>query len=648
MSRACINQLGGGAPFGSRLERSLVDSESALDRVLADVAGRCAMRLLQIRRFAELRVARQIVRGAHDLSSLDDQAFDGELVTARAWLRKDGPTGAALTHGLAIAAECVRRTLGQQPYPVQIAGATALIQGRVIEMATGEGKSLTAAMAAAVVGCCGIPVDIFTVNDYLARRDAKAMRPFFDRFGLSSSSISTSQAQDERLAAYAADVLYVVNKDYVFDYLRHKSAGRLEPFASRGLFFAIVDEADSILVDEATTPLILAKEIEMPGFDSMPAILERVRTFKVNEDYLVDPLERKITLLDSAIDQLRNVPANPIPHLFSARRILEERAEQALCALHLYRMDRDYVIQDGKIQIVDESTGRLLHDRSWQRGLHQFIELKEGCEISGVRETIARITYPQFFRRYLMVSGMSGTVAEVCGEIRRNYGAQVVRMPTHRPVRRRTLGPFLFRTSNERWLDVVQRVQSHLLAGQAVLIGTRSVHASEELSRLLNHRGIAHEVLNARDESVEATIVANAGHEGRVTVATNMAGRGTDIVIERSVEMAGGLVVILTEFHESPRVDRQLFGRCARQGDHGVAIAVASLEDELFLKFLPGLALRIARKLVRHGALPRVLARMLIASAQSRADSHQTGLRDMTLASDDSLREQLGFTGDLV
>jgi preprotein translocase subunit SecA len=619
-----------------------------MDRLLADVAGRCSMRLARIRRFSDLRVAKQVVCEARALSKLDDATFDLRMMSTRARLWKEGPTGDALACGLAVAAECARRMLGQSPYPVQIAGVIALIQGRVVEMATGEGKSLTAAMAAAIVACGGIPVDIFTVNDYLARRDATAMLPFFDRFGLSVSSISASQTHDERLAAYASSVLYVVNKDYVFDYLRHRSAKRLEPFASRGLFFAIVDEADSLLVDEATTPLILAREVPASDVDSMPAILETARSLRVAEDFLIDPVERKITLLDSARTRIHDAQAMSIHPVLGSRRILEERAEQALRALHLYQMDRDYVVQDGKIQIVDEDTGRLLHDRTWQRGLHQFIELKEKCALTGVRETIARITYPQFFRRYLMVSGMSGTVAEVCGEIRRNYGAQVVRLPTHRPVRRKLLGPLLFRTSRERWLEVVQLVQSHLLTGQAVLIGTRSVLASEEVSRLLQECGIAHEVLNARDDSSEAAIVANAGHVGRVTVATNMAGRGTDIVVDRCVEKAGGLVVILTEFHGSSRVDRQLFGRCARQGDRGVAIAVACLDDELFQKYLPKPVLRMSQKLFRRGPLPWALARMIVSSAQSRASRHQTGIRDMLLASDDSLREQLGFTGDLV
>ncbi|MEI7466326.1 MAG: hypothetical protein WCJ87_13350 [Burkholderiales bacterium] len=651
MSRAAITQLSSGIDFGVSLERPSTDHANAVDRLLAELSGAPLMHALDLAGPLRLAYGRRVLAAADRLVDLDNAAFDRLIPTVMRSLRDQGPLAGPLAEGLALTCEAARRCLGKRPYPVQVLAARELIRGRIVEMATGEGKSLTAAVAAAVMASCGIPVDIFTVNDYLARRDAEAMRPLFSRLGLSVAAVDGPPQSPERRAAYAADVIYVVNKDYVFDYLRHRQASNRDPFAGRGLFFAIVDEADSILVDEARTPLILARERRAEATDDSMAILQLAQSLALHIDFSLSVRKRKVELLDGGRHGLTRWIAESSAAKARPHQVQHERLEQALSALHLYQRDRDYVLRDEKVQIVDESTGRILADRTWQKGLHQFIELKEGLTTTPDRETIASLTYPQFFRKYLRVAGMSGTVAENAGELRRNYGAQALCVPTHRPVAREYRGPFVHASSAQRWAAVVQAAADGVAQGRAVLIGTRSVHASEAVASLLVAVGVDHVVLNARNDEAEAAIVAEAGRTRRVTVATNMAGRGTDILIDDAVRSAGGLLVILTEFHESTRVDRQLFGRCARQGDPGLALAYASLEDELFLKYLPSLALNAARRLAERQplrqALPTWFARALLAIAQHRASAGQRADRDANLANDETMRDQLGFAGDM-
>jgi preprotein translocase subunit SecA len=650
MSRTAVAQLSSGAEFGASLERPTRARANAIDHLLAELSGAPLMHVLQLTGPLRLAYGQRVVTAAERLAGLDDAAFDRLIPSVLQSLRAQGPVAGSLDESLALVCEAARRCLGKQPYPVQVLAARELVRGRIIEMATGEGKSLTAALAAAVMANCGVPVDIFTVNVYLARRDADAMRPLFDRLGLSVAAVDGPAQSPERRAAYAADVVYVVNKDYVFDYLRHRQAANRDPFAGRGLFFAIVDEADSILIDEARTPLILARERGAESTDDLIALLGLARSLALDTDYSISTRLRKVELLAAGRERLKHWIGEQSDSPTHPYQVQQERLEQALCALQLYQRDRDYVLRDDKVQIVDESTGRILADRTWQRGLHQFIELKEGLTPTLARETIASLTYPQFFRKYLRLAGMSGTVAENAGELRRNYGTQVLCVPTHRPVARDCRGPFIHADSTQRWAAVVEAAVDGVAQGRAVLIGTRSVQASEVVASRLAAMGVDHVVLNARNDEAEAAIVAQAGRTCRVTVATNMAGRGTDILIDETVLAAGGLLVILTEFHESTRVDRQLFGRCARQGDPGLALAHASLEDELFVKFLPPLALSAARHLAGRQplgqALPTWFARGLLAIAQRGASAGQRVDRDANLASDDTLRDQLGFAGD--
>ena len=653
MSRAALATVSSGADFGASLERAVSARARAngLDRWLAELAGVPLMLALQGMQPWRLAWGRRVLAASVRLAALDDAGFDRLIPVVQARLRAQGPSAGALADGMALVCEAARRCLGQRPYPVQLLAARELLRGRIVEMATGEGKSLTAALAAALMASCGVPVDIFTVNDYLARRDADAMRPLFQRLGLSVAAVDGPPQSPQRRAAYAADVIYGVNKDCVFDYLRHRQTAQRDPFAGRGLFFAIVDEADSILIDEARTPLILARERGTEDDGELHALLALARGLASGDDYTVSLRERKVSLLPAGRDRLaRWLDEREVP-LTHPMQVQQERLEQALCALLLYQRDRDYVLQDDKVQIVDESTGRILADRTWQRGLHQFIELKEGLALTAPRETIASLTYPQFFRKYLRLAGMSGTVAENAGELRRNYGAQVLRVPTHRPMVREYRGPVVYASSAQRWAAVVQAAQQGVAQRRAVLLGTRSVQASEAVAALLAAAGVDHVVLNARHDAAEAAIVAQAGRLGRVTVATNMAGRGTDILIDDTVRAAGGLMVILSEFHESTRVDRQLFGRCARQGDPGLALAFGSLEDDLFTTYTPRLVQGLARWLAGRAPadrrLPAWLARGLIAIAQRRASAGQRSDRDAAMARDESLREQLGFTGEI-
>ena len=641
MSRAAVRTLGHGMPLAAALEREPARPASASERLAASAAGRAGVAWGRLGALWRRLAAARVVRDAARLAASDEASFDAALVAARAAVRRNGPQGAALHAALIVAAAASARTLGLVPHAVQAMAAREIVRGRVVEMATGEGKSLTAALAAGVLGLAGVPVDVITVNDYLAGRDAEQLAPLYMRLGLTVAAIARGDEPEARRAAYAADVVHVAHQDLVFDHLRHRSAGTRGPFAGRGLFFAIVDEADGILIDEARTPLILASEGGTDAAAALAHALQAARALLPGVHFRLDRLQRRGRLTAEGRRRLRAEGLERAGHASLAF----ERAEQALAALYLMQADRDYMVADGRVHIVDESTGRVLPDRSWQQGLHQLVELKEGLATTAPRETLARTTYPQFFARYLGLAGMSGTVAEVAGELRRHYGVQVVRIPTHRPVRRRCHVPVVWADAGLRWQAAVRATLDGLAAGQAVLVGTRSVAASEHLSRLLAERGVAHRVLNARDESAEAAIVAAAGRRGAVTVATNMAGRGTDITIDDTVRAAGGLRVVMTEHHETTRVDRQLHGRCARQGDPGEAFSLASLDDDLLRTHLPlavhAMVLRWAQ--ARGGRLPGWAGVGVLRWAQALASARQRGERDATLAYHAALRDELGF-----
>jgi preprotein translocase subunit SecA len=618
---------------------------------LTALGARVALRFDFVERLRLCTFARQVMHLGHSMQDVSDNELKTMAAQLRTSLHREGITDALAVRGLAIASEASYRYLGKRPYPVQLMGAYGLLRGRLIEMATGEGKSLTAALPCLTLALAGVPVHIVSVNDYLARRDATLASRMLAPFGLSVGVITHVEDDTQKRVAYQNDVTYCVDKDLIFDYLRDNlrqgSQGARQTPCQRGLYFALIDEADSILIDEARTPLVIARAraIDQERADAMLA-LDLARQLGANH-FCAEQEGRRYRLTQSGRDFLSSRPgiSSASTPVWSIRQVREERVEQALAALHAYKRGSHYVVKDKKIQIVDESTGRILPDRSWQRGLHQMIELKEKLEMSAPRDTIARQTYPEFFSRYLRIAGMTGTAREVAGEIKVNFGMQTVAIPNHRPSIRAFLGVRMFLRSEKRWEAVASRATELAKEGRAVLIGTKSVLASEELSALLNKLGQPHRVLNALHAPLEAEIIAGAGEPGCVTVATNMAGRGTDINLNPQVRKAGGLHVILTEFHETPRVDRQLYGRAGRQGDPGSCEAIVSLEDELFRQFSPFIARRLKRFYRDREELPMFWKRVLQAVAQARAERKNIAMRRSTLMNDTAVRRAMAFAG---
>jgi preprotein translocase subunit SecA len=635
-----------------------------LDRIAQRLAGplMCSARGWRVRR---TDLVERVARHAPALEGMDDsqlRAVAGEL---RFELRSTGFGEDAVARSFALVREVAGRTLGMRHFDCQLMGGWILLNGLVAEMETGEGKTLTATLPACTAALAGVPVHIITVNDYLTARDADTMRPIYAALGLRVGVIVHGQDPATRRAEYASDVTYCTNKELTFDYLRDRIAlgrsdnrvqlqierlagkeSRARKLVLRGLFYAIVDEADSVLIDEARTPLIISgvsdQAPERQMYETALALagrLERTSDFSLNDR------DRHIELTDAGKHKLDEWAEN-LPGLFRGERRREELVNQALVATHLFHRDTHYLVRDEKVQIVDEFTGRILADRTWEQGLHQMVEAKEGLKLTSQQTSVARITYQRFFRRYLWLAGMTGTAQEVAGELWKVYRLPVVRVPTNRPVRRSYLPVQVHATEDDKWQAIVARVRELHANATPVLIGTRSVVASERLSALLTKAGIAHQLLNARQDKQEAEIVAQAGQAGRVMVATNMAGRGTDITLGPGIAEKGGMHVIATELHESARIDRQLYGRCGRQGDPGTAEAIVSLEDELIRLYL-GPVGRMASPVesLRDGAWGQDVARGLFRLAQYRAERVNAGIRRELLKMDEHLGDLLAFSG---
>ena len=567
---------------------------------------------------------------------------------------------------LGMIAEAARRRLGLHPYPPQLLGAWELLRGRLVQLDTGEGKTLTAAMAACVAGLAGVATHVVTVNDYLAQRDAQEMGPLFECFGLSVGVVHSGVAQESRASEYARSVTYCTNKDLVFDYLRdrvaskglrshaqlavrslHGERGTTELLRLRGLHFAIVDEADSVLIDEARTPLILSSKRDAGvQRDIYGELLDVAAALEHGHDYALTSAMHSPELTAAGVARLEEIAADRVAEgdVWRTPWVREHYIVQALRALHVYRRDQHYAVTEGKVVIIDEFTGRLLPDRTWEQGLHQMIEAKEGCAISGHNVTLARITYQTFFGRYLRLAGMSGTLSEVATEMASVYRAGTVSIDPNRPCRRIELPVLLLRDQAEKAAAVVEEVSQTRQQGRPVLVGTRSVRASQEISIALAAAGIAHRVLNALQNADEAELIAVAGQPHAVTVATNMAGRGTDIRLHPSVVELGGLHVVLTEWHESARIDRQLFGRCARQGDPGTCRSIVALDDELIQRYGGHGAGWLARRYPggRPPAWAITLLRRLVQGAAETTNARQ---RRLTMRQDRSIQAQLAFSG---
>jgi preprotein translocase subunit SecA len=611
----------------------------------------------------------RVVAGAAKLESTTKQLNDLDLVAcfrqAGAAMSKQGFTDELVIQSFAAVREASRRSLGMRPHDVQLMGGWSLLKGYIGEMATGEGKTLVAGLGASTVASTGAAVHVVTVNDYLAERDAEQNLPLFKFLGLSVGIIQGDMDLEKRRTQYACDIAYVSNKELVFDYLKDRistqgtldSHIRLRAFASgaaklpvllRGLHMAIVDEADSVLIDEARTPLIISEtqpdELGEELYQTTIGFAKRM----VKGEHFELSAERRVYLNPVAEEDVAQW-SRGLGGVWQSAIWRRELIQKAVTALHCFHRDQHYILAENKIQIVDEFTGRVMPDCSWERGLHQMIEAKEGAEITGQRKTLSQMTYQRFFRRYLLLSGMTGTAKEIAVELRSTYDLQVLPIPTHKPSRRKRLADSCWSGDHARWLAVAERAIQVSGTGRPVLVGTRSVEASEKLSLLLNQRNVDHALLNARQDKTEAEAVARGGERSRITVATNMAGRGTDIKLSHEVSALGGLHVILTEFHESARVDRQLFGRCARQGEAGTTEAVVCLDDEVFVRFgWPVLALARKATAGNHSSpaqTPAWLIRLLVALAQIRAERFNRNIRLQTMKQDRKTLEGMGFTG---
>jgi len=640
---------------------------TALDRLATAAALNLRRRAIG-RRAPQQRLLGAIASHADAMARADDDAL--RQLARRHAVAAFGPldpAAAALT--LAALAEVARRTLGLRPHPPQLLGTWTMVQGCLLELDTGEGKTLTAALTASFAALAGVPTHVVTVNDYLAQRDAETMAPLFDFLRLSVGVVHSGVAQPDRAAQYARALTYCTNKDLVFDYLRDRVTARgvasqaqmavrrlhgelrmKEPLRLRGLHFAVVDEADSVLIDEARTPLILSAQRDATADASLyVALLAVAGALRPDEHFLLHPAESFIEFTAAGLRHLRAVAADQLAsggaaEVWRTQWIWEHYLLQALRALHFIRRDEHYVVADGKVVIVDEFTGRMLPDRSWEQGLHQLVEIREGCAPTGGNLTLARITYQAFFGRYLRLAGMSGTIREKAGELAYVFGTACVRIEPNRPSRRVLLAPRLFADQAAKLRAVVDEVRAMLAAGRPVLVGTRSVSSSQMLSAALTDAGLPHRVLNALQNADEAELVAAAGAAGAVTVATNMAGRGTDIRLAPGVAERGGLHVVLTEWHESARIDRQLFGRGARQGDPGSVRCLVALDDDAVQRHGAAQLRWLARRMVGD-ALPGWLIEALRRHVQNAAERAHGRQRRNTLKQDNQMKSRLAFSG---
>ncbi len=645
------------SPQDKRLPKGL---DAAWDAV-AGLAARCVPR-----RHRFLERARRVMALEKQFLDVSDARLKETAGELRDLFRRGRETPADLDRAFALVREVGSRQNNERPFLVQVAGAFAIESGCIAEMATGEGKTLTATMPAAVGGWRGRGCHVITVNDYLAKRDAEWMGRVYRFCGLSVGHVEQEMPPMERRAAYQADITYCTNKEVAADFLRDRLAmGRLRGLPSalmariaygrgggtdrlvqRGLRYAIVDEADSVLIDEAVTPLIISGDV--PNEEQVEAFRQAVelgQQLATPKHYKVNHRHREIDMTSAGKERLAEL-GEPLGGVWQGARRREELVVQALTAHHFYTINKQYVVDDGKVVIVDEFTGRLMPDREWRDGLHQAVEAKESLEVKPPKDTFARISFQRFFRMYRRLSGMTGTAREAWPEFWQIYHMPVAVIPTNRPCVRKMLPDRVFATEASKWNAIVDEIRRVHEIGRPVLVGTRSVRASELLSELLTANGLEHEVLNAVRHAEEARIVSGAGLREKITVATNMAGRGTDIKLGSGVAELGGLHVVATERHEAGRIDRQLFGRCARQGDPGSSLAIVSLEDELVVRHAPHLG-QLLRK--RHGKTEREISsavtRQACDLAQRRAERLALRQRKGVLRTDDWLDEYLGFAG---
>lgn len=637
-----------------RTRRRRPETPKGLDKLAAHTAMRLRHRRISVawlRRQAELTD-----RLEPGMRALEDGALDALLADLRGVFVRARQDEEAVRRALGAIREVARRETGEEPFLVQLMGALALIHGRIVEMLTGEGKTLTGSLAAPLLAWRHRHLHVVTVNDYLARRDAESRAGIYARCGLAVGAIQQEQDQAARARVYALPIVYGTPKQIVADWLRDQiRLARLpSPWAARralddggagagpalvpGLSAALVDEADAVLVDEGVVPLIIARSRRE---DDMAGVYRQACTLAAGlderADYRIDHLRRRAELTRRGRRRLESRCAELGEPIWRAARRAEELVRQALVARHCYHAGRQYQVVEGRVVIVDEYTGRFLADRSWEHGLHQSVEAKEGLEITADRETLARMSFQRFFRTYPFLCGMTGTVADARVELERVYARPVTVLPTNRPLIRERWPARVFRSAESRWAAVADSVAALHAQGRPVLVGTRSIQASEHLSARLGARGLAHRVLNANHDREEAELIGEAGRAGAITVATNMAGRGTDIKPDPEALRAGGLHVVLTELHAARRIDRQFIGRAGRQGDPGSSQLFVSLEDDLVRLHAPRLAgwLRARATGEEFSGAARTRALAVFVLAQRRAEARERQMRADVLRQDD-------------
>lgn len=599
------------------------------------------------------------------LVEFSDANLRSELHELRQQMLVKGLDNVLVIQAFSLIRELSGRVMGMRHYDSQLMGGLILLSGKVAEMETGEGKTLTATLPAITMALAGVPVHVISVNDYLTERDAQNMKPLYKAAGFEVACVIHGLNPTERRAAYSKDITYVTNKELVFDYLRdrltlgerlesslvqaeylHSREQRSKKLLLRGLHYGIVDEADSILIDEARTPLIISGvEGGNEKKQFLQEALQVAEALKEDEDYLLSRGERRLRLTNKGKNVVEEKVASLGP-LWQGLVRRESTIQQALTALHLFHLDEQYLIRDGKVQIIDEFTGRVMEDRSWEQGLHQLIELKEACELTERRETLAKISYQRFFRRYFMLSGMTGTAEEVANELWSVYRLPTIKVSPNRPVQRKYLTTEIYLSEMEKYHRVVEEIKQIHKQGRPILVGTRSVAASEALSDLVSNAGLEHLVLNAKQDAEEANIISSAGKRGAITIATNMAGRGTDILLEHGVKENGGLHVIMTERHEAARIDRQLAGRCGRQGDAGSVRSLLSFEDILFSVKKKHVLVQMAQYCIKKwpGSGQR-FACFVMNYIQKRVEKYHASVRKELFQVDQMQGDLLSFSG---
>lgn len=595
----------------------------------------------ELRRIA--RQARKVEEYADQMASLKDEELQAKTPEFKERLANGETLDDILPEAFAVAREGAKRVLGLYPFHVQIMGGIVLHGGNIAEMKTGEGKTLTATMPVYLNALAGKGVHVITVNEYLSERDAEEMGQLYHWLGLSVGVNGAERTADEKRAAYAADILYSTNSEIGFDYLRDNMAVYQEDQVQRGLNFAIVDEVDSILIDEARTPLIISG----PGTGTSKLYQQADRFVKKlteEDDYKIDLESKTVSLTDDGIKKAEQY--FNLDNLYDTdNTALTHHLDQALRANYIMMLDKDYVVRDGEVLIVDSFTGRVMEGRRFSDGLHQAIEAKEHVEIQEENKTMANITYQNLFRMYSKLSGMTGTARTEMEEFREIYNMDTISIPTNMPVARVDEPDLLYPTLTSKFHAVVRKIDELHTKGQPILVGTVAVETSEYLSHLLDEKKIPHVVLNAKNHAKEAEIVKNAGQVGAVTIATNMAGRGTDIKLGPGVCELGGLAVIGTERHESRRIDNQLRGRSGRQGDPGLSQFYLSLEDDLMKRFGGDRIKAFLQRLQVDDddedvvIKSRFLTRQ-VESAQKRVEGNNYDSRKNVLQYDDVMREQ--------